>query len=73
MNYFLLDEQVSIVQQTNRPFLFFSFFMQLGGLAFGLYLLGVSLTRMAFSKTFFLVKFTESMYSQSTNLITNFD
>ena len=28
---------------------------------------------MAFAKTYFLVKFTESMFSQSTNMITKFD
>ena len=62
-NYFLLTEQVQTIQQVNRPFAFFSFLTKVGGLSFGLYLLGYLLARFAFARTLFLVKFTEAMYS----------
>ena len=72
-NYFLLQEQVQIVQQVNRPFAFFNFLTKIGGLSFGLYMLGYILARFAFARTLFLVNFTEAMYSQSTNAVTKFD
>ena len=47
--------------------------MNLGGLAFGLYLVGFLLARIVPAKTLFLVSFTESTFMQSTNSLTNFE